>query len=119
MVARKPSPAVASDLGAVREYQVNNIHYCPIYSVSPHSPAQLTLTKWPKPKGKRNCQKKKRNSSVWFLFTWTIPSNTVNGPLGVTMHSLLSGIEHYRLVGLKPVVGIQSKQLFLGGKVAR
>lgn len=79
-----------------------HVHYHPIYSESQ--------------KEKQNV--KKRNSSFWFLFTWTIPSNTVNGPIGVTLHSLLSGIEHHRLVGLKPVVGIRSKQLFLGGKVA-
>lgn len=64
------------------------------------------------------CQRNKRNSPVWFLFTCPPPSNTVNGPVLGNYHSLLSGIEHHRLVGLKPVVRIDRNN-FSGGKVAR
>jgi hypothetical protein len=103
---RKLSPAVASNLGAVRKYQVDNIHYCPIYSISPHSPAHLTLMKWPKLKEKRKCLKKKEIPRFGFCLRIQLPSNTVNGPFRVTIDSLLSGIEHHRLVGLKPVVGM-------------
>ena len=64
----------------------------------------------------RRCQKK--ISPVCFLFTCPPPNNTVNGPVLGNYHSLLSGIEHHRLVGLKPVVRIDRNN-FLGGKVAR
>ena len=37
---------------------------------------------------------------------------TVSVPVGVTIHSLRSGIEHHRLVGLKPVVEFIETTLF-------
>jgi hypothetical protein len=55
---------------------------------------------------KKMSQKKKEIPRFGFCLRVQLPSNTVNGPFRVTIDSLLSGIEHHRLVGLKPVVGM-------------